>query len=101
MPPLGDSLGWHQSQPFFTYDADSNATTPQNYACAWDCHGAWWYTSCRQSNLNGPWGGPSKEYVNVGPFGTKCPELMNWVTFTGDRESVKTTEIKIRQMPGP
>ncbi|XP_072039111.1 uncharacterized protein [Amphiura filiformis] len=93
----GDSLSWHNGQDFYTYDQDSPDL------CAQDCHGGWWYTSCRHSNLNGPWGGPSASGVSVPAFGNItshaniCEELMVWVHFKGDWEAVKTTEMKMRR----
>ncbi|XP_014593040.3 ficolin-3 isoform X2 [Equus caballus] len=46
----GDSLSFHSGKPFTTHDADHD-TSGGN--CAVIVHGAWWYGSCYQSNLNG------------------------------------------------
>ena len=96
---LGDSLAWQNGRPFFTYDKD---TTPvDNWACAFDCHGAWWYRKtaavCSDANLNGKWGGPNRSRVDTDVVGTRCTEMINWHHFKGDLESVKTTEMKIRR----
>ncbi|XP_042544374.1 ficolin-3 [Dipodomys spectabilis] len=46
----GDSLSFHSGKPFTTYDADHDLSKAN---CAVTVHGAWWYTSCYRSNLNG------------------------------------------------
>uniref|UniRef100_A0A2K6GDF6 Ficolin 3 n=1 Tax=Propithecus coquereli TaxID=379532 RepID=A0A2K6GDF6_PROCO len=46
----GDSLSFHSKKPFTTYDADHDSSGSN---CAVVVHGAWWYGSCYQSNLNG------------------------------------------------
>ena len=49
---VSDSLRYHNKQPFSTFDRDNDDT---DYNCAFHVHGGWWYKSCFQSNLNGPW----------------------------------------------
>ena len=47
----GDSLAFHNSMPFSTYDRDNDRHTDDN--CAEKYKGGWWYNSCYHSNLNG------------------------------------------------
>ncbi|TNF25669.1 MAG: DUF4215 domain-containing protein [Deltaproteobacteria bacterium] len=74
----GDSLLAHSGYRFSTYD--SGATS-----CAQSYHGAWWYTSCHSSNLNGAWGSTSYGYG------------LNWYSLTGYYASVTVSEMKMRE----
>jgi len=47
---IGDALGYHNGRKFSTYDADHDSNGAN---CARNYHGAWWYGSCHNSNLNG------------------------------------------------
>ncbi|KAH9509865.1 hypothetical protein Btru_045456 [Bulinus truncatus] len=77
----GDSLSSHGNMRFSTLDRDLDMVSS---SCAIQYKGAWWYSSCHSSNLNGLWG--NTEY-GVG---------MNWYTTTGHYLSVTMTEIKFR-----
>ena len=46
----GDSLEYHNNQPFYTYDHDNSIK------CARNRKGGWWYLKCLNSNLNGLYG---------------------------------------------
>lgn len=46
----GDSLSTHRGAPFSTKDRDNDSWSS---SCAVSFKGAWWYTSCHASNLNG------------------------------------------------
>uniref|UniRef100_A0A1I8FMB3 Fibrinogen C-terminal domain-containing protein n=1 Tax=Macrostomum lignano TaxID=282301 RepID=A0A1I8FMB3_9PLAT len=62
---IGDSLdGYSNNQQFTTFDADHDARAGSN--CAKRFIGAWWYKSCFESHLNGPY----KNYSEAigGPF---------------------------------
>merc|ERR1712154_209395 len=48
----GDSLDVHNGSPFSTKDRDNDK---HGSNCAQSYHGAWWYTACHSSNLNGLW----------------------------------------------
>ena len=47
----GDSLSFHKSRAFTTKDSDNDGWRKGN--CAIDSKGAWWYSGCHDSNLNG------------------------------------------------
>ena len=78
----GDSLSRHHGQQFTTKDRDNDARRSGN--CADRYHGAWWYLSCHDSNLNGKWD-VSGDYSGL-----------TWRKFTG-RNSVTFSEMKIRR----
>ncbi|XP_071785394.1 fibrinogen C domain-containing protein 1-B-like [Asterias amurensis] len=79
----GDKLSHHNNQAFTTKDRDNDAWSSN---CAEQCHGAWWYNACYQSNLNG-------RYFNEA---SRDLEGIRWLGFSGSR-SLKTTEMKIRR----
>ncbi|PIK43203.1 hypothetical protein BSL78_19933 [Apostichopus japonicus] len=82
----GDSLSGHNGQAFSTKDSD-NDTADSNCAVAYS--GAWWYTACHSSNLNGLYlGGEHASYANG----------MNWYEWRGHHYSLKTSEMKIRRL---
>ncbi|XP_068102729.1 microfibril-associated glycoprotein 4-like isoform X2 [Hyperolius riggenbachi] len=59
--PTGDSLSDHIGMNFSTYDKDRDID-PRN--CAETFHGAWWYSKCHASNLNGKYlNGTTTEYA--------------------------------------
>ncbi|XP_070173633.1 ficolin-1-B-like [Littorina saxatilis] len=81
----GDSLSYHRGQQFSTKDRDHD---PSSRNCAQVTHGAWWYSNCHLSNLNGDY-----------KTSSSAPNLdgLRWYTF-GRRSSysMKFTEMKIR-----
>ncbi|KAH0631229.1 hypothetical protein JD844_005465, partial [Phrynosoma platyrhinos] len=80
----GDSLSFHNGNPFSTYDKDNDSGT-QN--CAVTVHGAWWYLNCYRSNLNGGY-----------PIGDRKGQRygIDWASGKGVGISYKKTEMKIR-----
>lgn len=84
----GDSLGGHRDNSFTTKDADHD--TYPNSNCAVSYKGAWWYTACHSSNLNGIYHGGDHESYADG---------VNWFAWLGHYYSLKTTEMKIRRRP--
>ena len=76
----GDALSSHNGQPFTTFNWDNDSHSGN---CAVKFHGAWWYTSCHNSNLNGKW----KAGQNKGP---------RWSTLSSEN-AVSFSEMKIRK----
>lgn len=81
----GDSLSVHHDQSFSTRDQDNDGA--QNRNCATGYQGAWWYNSCRHSNLNGM-------YYDGGAF--QLEDGVTWYHWKGHKYSLKRTEMKIR-----
>ena len=80
----GDSFGGVNGFKFSTKDKDYDTW---NKGCANEFHGAWWYSNCHSSNLNGKYlNGPHKSYANG----------VNWYSFKGHHYSLKTTEMKVK-----
>ncbi|XP_069465826.1 ficolin-1-like [Ambystoma mexicanum] len=83
----GDSLTYHNNQPFSTADQDNDAAV--NYHCAAVKRGGWWYRDCLRSNLNGLY---LRGVHTIGETG------INWMAGKGDKYSYKTCEMKIRPL---
>ena len=80
----GDSLSAHRSAPFSTKDKDNDQSSEN---CAARFKGAWWYTACHQSNLNGRYHhGQHSSYADG----------VNWLSWKGYNYSAKRAEMKIR-----
>lgn len=79
----GDALSRHNNYYFSTKDRDNDIYGP---SCAQVFHGAWWYTKCHSSNLNGKWGS------------IKYAEGLTWIGVTGDHDGVSFSEMKIRPL---
>ncbi len=85
----GDSLGYHNNMPFSTMDDNND---DNDGICATWCHGAWWYKSCFQSNLNG-------RYYKKGPYvtNTSWGDGVVWRHTHGTNYySLKSVVMKIR-----
>ncbi|XP_022800799.1 ryncolin-1-like, partial [Stylophora pistillata] len=76
----GDSLSIHHGYPFSTKDSSDNN-------CAVTRKGAWWYSACHSSNLNG--------FYHHGKH-TSFADGVNWYHWKGYYYSVKRAEMKIR-----
>ena len=74
--------------PFTTYDNDNDSNDAGN--CAVRYHGAWWYTACHGSNLNGIYYTAEDD-----PFNTTYAEGICWQPYKGYHESMKYVEMKI------
>ena len=81
----GDSFSGHRGQPFTTKDQDNDNASKEN--CARSFKGAWWYTSCHSSNLNG--------LYHLGSHSSYA-DGVNWYAWKGHHYSAKRAEIKIR-----
>ena len=80
----GDSLSGHTGNRFTTYDNDNGVW---GLNCAQSFSGAWWYSNCHASNLNGLYlNGHHSSYANG----------VNWASLEGYHYSFKTTVLKIR-----
>ncbi|KAG6927283.1 ficolin B [Chelydra serpentina] len=82
----GDSLSLHNGMMFSTHDSDNDVSASN---CAETYKGAWWYSDCHHSNLNGLYlKGAHESYADG----------MNWLSAKGHNYSYKMTEMKIRSM---
>ncbi|XP_053695054.1 ficolin-2-like [Sabethes cyaneus] len=80
----GDSLWRALNSKFSTADQDNDSS---NDNCAIIYHGAWWYSSCHMSNLNGKYvKGTNTEYATS----------MCWESWKGYYYGLKTSKILIR-----
>ncbi|XP_068705701.1 microfibril-associated glycoprotein 4-like [Montipora foliosa] len=80
----GDSLSFQRDAAFSTKDKDNDQDSSN---CAVVYKGAWWYTSCHESNLNGRY-----HHGQHSSFG----DGVNWHSWKGYNYSVKKAEMKIR-----
>ncbi|NP_001015738.1 MGC107908 protein precursor [Xenopus tropicalis] len=84
----GDSLSGHKNYPFSTKDRDNDIHLTAS--CAQTYKGAWWYTKCHSSNLNGLYlRGNHTSYANG----------VNWGASKGIHYSYKVSEMKFRPQP--
>ncbi|XP_069950906.1 ficolin-1 [Cherax quadricarinatus] len=80
----GDGFSGVNTQKFSTKDNDLDTYSG---SCAVSYLGAWWYSSCHSSNLNGKYlRGAHESYANG----------VNWYPFRGHHYSLKKTEMKLR-----
>ncbi|KAI8481645.1 hypothetical protein Bbelb_406460 [Branchiostoma belcheri] len=81
----GDALTVRHSSTFFsTKDRDNDSV---GSSCARTYHGAWWYSDCHNSNLNGLYQAGAHQDHGDG---------INWQPWKGWYYSLKRTEMKIR-----
>ena len=78
----GDSLAYQNKMGFTTKDRDHDIVSSQN--CAVDWTGAWWYSNCHHSNLNGKYLGNKRDDRGA-----------RWYHFRSSL-SLKFTEMKLR-----
>ncbi len=81
----GDSMTFHNSQKFSTYDNDQD---DHNTNCAETFKGGWWYRNCHKTNLNGV-------YYEEGRH-SRVQDGLSWTAWVGDKHSLKSTLIAIR-----
>ncbi|NP_001120041.1 uncharacterized protein LOC100145014 precursor [Xenopus tropicalis] len=80
----GDSLSTHRNLPFSTKGVHNNAGTAN---CAETYKGAWWYSRCYSSCLNGEYRRGAHDSKSGG---------VHWNTFRGVSYSLKVSEMKFR-----
>jgi len=84
----GDSLSYHNGQPFSTFDRNNDAVSTQN--CARDFKGGFWYKACHHVNINGVYhpSGTNQAY-GIG---------IHWRKFTGNShyKSLLYVDLKVR-----
>ena len=85
----GDSLTGHNGFAFSTIDQDNDVAENN---CAITYKGAWWYSKCHSSNLNG-YNYESDEAEEI-PYATGIV----WVSFTTYYQSLKSDVMAIRPM---
>ncbi|GFU10352.1 techylectin-5A [Nephila pilipes] len=82
----GDSVtASHNNKKFTTKDRDNDSREDAN--CAMVYQGAWWYSACHASNLNG---------LYLRGIHERHAKGVHWYTFKEHNESLDTTEMKIR-----
>ena len=80
---IGDSLAGHNGMRFSTFDRDHDTYSGN---CAVIYRGAWWYSDCHYSNLNGLYlAGPHTSYADG----------IDWQTWHGDFYSLKSSKMMI------
>ena len=82
----GDNLSYANGASFTTIDKDNDSHSGVN--CAVSYKGAWWYTACHSSNLNGYNYGTS----DTTPYASGIV----WRAFTTYYHSLKTDVMAIR-----
>ncbi|XP_063443193.1 microfibril-associated glycoprotein 4-like [Mytilus trossulus] len=82
----GDNLNYHNGMPFTTFDRDSDL---DHRNCALTVNGAWWFTNCFESHLNGHYfiRTPSKAWRGI-----------IWKDWKGPNHSLRATEMMIRRL---
>ncbi|KAI0235025.1 Ficolin-1, partial [Lamellibrachia satsuma] len=80
----GDSLTGHAGRAFSTNDRDNDLA---GVSCAQLYKGAWWYTNCHDSNLNG---------LYLGGANTARGKGVIWHSWHGNTYSLKKVEMKLR-----
>ncbi|XP_071837498.1 fibrinogen-like protein A [Apostichopus japonicus] len=81
--PGGHALSSHLNSSFSTFDRDNDIAADSN--CADSNHGAWWYKSCANSNLNGNYTAADNDTSSI-----------YWLDLPGGLYNIKYTEMKIR-----
>ena len=80
----GDSLSGHAGHAFSTKDRDNDV---HGSSCAQLFKGAWWYTGCHASNLNGAYlAGPHTSYADG----------IEWSSWHEYHYSLKKVTMKLR-----
>ena len=83
--PAGNALGGHNGHPFTTKDNDNDSSSGN---CAVIFKGAWRYTACHSSNLNG---------LNKNNATADYALSITWSTWTGQYHSLKSVQMAIKR----
>ncbi|KAJ6649378.1 Ficolin-1 [Pseudolycoriella hygida] len=87
-----DRLSQHNGYMFTTKDSDNDV---HSYNCAESMKGAWWYTNCYWSNLNGVWMSQKKSMLVAGSQSNANVVGMNYRdAFKIQFYSLKSVEMK-------
>ena len=78
-----DSLKYHNSMRFTTFDKDQDGHSTGN--CATHCSGGWWYNGCIHSNLNGRFSVSASNH-----------QYMTWVGIKGTHGLITFSEMKLK-----
>ena len=89
----GNSFSYHDNQKFSTFDRDNDKSLEN---CAEKHHGAWWYKSCHEVNLNGRYYDGNYGNYNDGNDPLAVRDGIVWVTNTGWWHSLKSVTMAIR-----
>ena len=81
----GDSMAYQNGMKFSTPDQDNDTWDKKN--CAVQYKGAWWYSACHKSNLNGKYLSGLTESFADG---------VTWYNWKGQNYSLKISEMKLR-----
>ena len=76
-------MAWHNGQIFSTFDHNNNNCV---HNCPKDYKGAWWFTCCQDSNLNG---------VYYNSSSVPYAQGLIWYYFRGHYESMKACKMLI------
>ncbi|KAJ6649377.1 Ficolin-2 [Pseudolycoriella hygida] len=91
-----DRLSQHSGYMFSTKDNDNDVDIKN---CAESVKGAWWYSSCYWSNLNGVWMSREKSILVAGPQSSANVIGMNYRdAFKVQFYSLKSVEMKVRKI---
>lgn len=92
---ISDSLSVYHGTMFSTKDNDNDAHSGN---CAEQYKGAWWYTACYHSNLNGVW---MSEERSLSTKGSQTPQnsigIVFYNAFNTQFYSLKSVEMKVRR----
>ncbi|XP_058127864.1 angiopoietin-related protein 7-like [Anopheles ziemanni] len=82
----GDSMIYDRGMKFTTKDSDNDKDS--SVQCAKARYGAWWYHSCTNANLNGPYGNISRDGEKV----------MYWFHLKNDRRAMVYSRMMLREI---
>ena len=85
----GNDFVQENGMQFSTFDRDNDIFSGN---CAASYKGAWWYTNCVYSNING-------EYLCQARSNRASWHNVVWNSYRGSSTSLKVTEMKIRPLP--